>query len=59
MHLHGIKTRCYVCFTPLFAVDDYGDYNKWIEKNGKRVRKTDDRWFDPDWVIQNHIRKSH
>ncbi len=55
----GYLTRCPVCGTRLIAVDDYGDYNVFVTKNGQRVRKTEDRWFDPDWVINRHIRSAH
>jgi hypothetical protein len=56
---HGYYTRCYVCYVKLFVVDDYGDYNKKVMRDGKLVRKSEDRWFDADWVIQHHIRKAH
>lgn len=53
-------TRCWKCGERLKVVDDYGDYNVW-EKNsdGKLVRKSEARWFDPDWVIARHIHKNH
>lgn len=54
-----IYTRCYICFERLFITDDYGDYNKWEVKNGQRVRKSEARWFDGDWVIAEHIRRNH
>lgn len=55
----GFNTRCHVCFVSLFVVDDYGDYNKWVMRDGKLVRKSQDRWFDADWVIEHHIRTAH
>lgn len=60
MSLHGFNTRCPVCFFRLFVADgDYGDYNKMVMRDGKMVRKTEDRWFDADWIIQHHISKDH
>lgn len=43
----GYVTRCPRCGQRLTTVDDYGD------------PKSDDRWFDPDWVIERHIAKAH
>lgn len=55
----GYKTRCHLCGQRFTTVDDYGDYNVFVKRDGNLVRKTEDRWFDPDWVLQRHIRLTH
>ena len=52
-------TRCYVCGVRLIVVDDYGDYAKMVKRDGKLVRKSEQQWFDPDWVIQYHVKFKH
>jgi hypothetical protein len=52
-------TRCPICGCQLIAVDEYGDYNVMVKRDGKMVRKSENRWFDPDWIIERHIRVSH
>lgn len=46
------SSKCPVCFTQLHAIDTYDTSkkigNEWIT-----------RWFDIDWVIQNHIKRAH
>lgn len=55
----GYRTRCPICGVPLVTIDAYGDYNVFVKRDGKTVRKTEDRPFDPDWVIGQHVRKNH
>lgn len=55
----GYRTRCPLCGTQLVAIDEYGDYNVFVKRDGKMVRKSNDRLFDPDWIIERHINSAH
>lgn len=44
----------------MVAIDDYGDYIKFVRNDdGRKVRKSEARLFDIDWVIQDHIANNH
>lgn len=55
----GYRTRCPLCGKRLTTVDEYGDYNVFVRREGQMVRKSNDRLFDPDWIIARHIRQNH
>jgi hypothetical protein len=45
------NTRCPECGIRLVVMDEW-QYDK--DKDGKTIK-----WFDPDRIIQQHIRKAH
>jgi ubiquitin C-terminal hydrolase len=54
MNRPGYITRCYKCYAVLSTVDSLegshfdSETKRWIT-----------RWFDPEWVIAEHIRRNH
>lgn len=50
----GYVTRCWLCGARLETLDNYKD-SKFDRDNKRWIT----RWFDPDWVIAEHIRRCH
>lgn len=52
-------TRCPQCGFKIVCPDEYGDYNEFVVKDGVKTRVTEDRRFDPDWMLDQHRRRKH
>lgn len=54
MERPGYVTHCPICFDRIETVDTYEGSRK-----DPKTKVWITRWFDPDWVIQNHINTNH
>lgn len=51
----GYVTHCPICFERIETVDTYEGSRREPKKPNVWIT----RWFDPDWVIHNHIITTH